>query len=465
MPHSIPHKWSKKTRKLDFKNEMCIGCHRSLTLLSTNLQCKAKNCGQKVHEECIDKVKNNCGLTVEHFKFFWMKIHTVQGSKSQRNGVSSKIWPEPNTTTLDEEDLDATDMPISVPTNLSATNDSDTTLKSLVLEEKVSSKRLLFDGIELPEFEGIGCYRGKFHTTSIKTNDEVDVKEFIGRGRFGEVRRGQFHEEIVIKFLNMDHVEEAGRGKALYNDTTSFRETRHPNIALFKGYMIDKNIYALIIQDCKDCSLHRLIHGDPSNDSRMKSNSLEYSQTLSFAQQICLGMQYLKARNIIHKDLRTKNIFVDGKKIIITDYGLFNMARLQYPKRNHGYLVSENWTTYLAPELIRSLNSTFSPLPFSYKTDIYSFGTCLYEMFFRKFPFENEAWERRIFFIGRGVKASFKGFNVNRVLTGIITKCWDINPEVRNEFEEIHKKLNDVPKKHVTRSPSFPSPKSYESIF
>ena len=45
------------------------------------------------------------------------------------------------------------------------------------------------------------------------------------------------------------------------------------------------------------------------------------------AQQIAQGMGYLHHRGIIHKDLKTKNIFLENGRAIITDFGLVNVAR------------------------------------------------------------------------------------------------------------------------------------------
>jgi serine/threonine protein kinase len=46
------------------------------------------------------------------------------------------------------------------------------------------------------------------------------------------------------------------------------------------------------------------------------------------------GMSYLHTRHILHKDLRSKNIFISERKAIkITDFGIFNVKRLSYPKR------------------------------------------------------------------------------------------------------------------------------------
>lgn len=40
------------------------------------------------------------------------------------------------------------------------------------------------------------------------------------------------------------------------------------------------------------------------------------------------GMGYLHARGIIHKDLKTKNIFLENGKVVITDFGLFSVTKL-----------------------------------------------------------------------------------------------------------------------------------------
>ena len=51
------------------------------------------------------------------------------------------------------------------------------------------------------------------------------------------------------------------------------------------------------------------------------------NKTVILAQQIAQGMGYLHHRNIVHKDLKTKNIFLENGKAIITDFGLVNVTR------------------------------------------------------------------------------------------------------------------------------------------
>ena len=50
------------------------------------------------------------------------------------------------------------------------------------------------------------------------------------------------------------------------------------------------------------------------------------------------GMGYLHARGIVHKDLKSKNVFLENSKVVITDFGLFNVTRLCHGNRLVNYL-------------------------------------------------------------------------------------------------------------------------------
>ena len=52
------------------------------------------------------------------------------------------------------------------------------------------------------------------------------------------------------------------------------------------------------------------------------------------AEQIAQGMGYLHHRGIVHKDLKSKNIFIENGRAIITDFGLVNVARRLCARHN-----------------------------------------------------------------------------------------------------------------------------------
>lgn len=53
------------------------------------------------------------------------------------------------------------------------------------------------------------------------------------------------------------------------------------------------------------------------------------NRTISIACQIAKGMGYLHAKGIVHRDLKTRNIFVEANsRVVIGDFGVFNFVRL-----------------------------------------------------------------------------------------------------------------------------------------
>ena len=59
------------------------------------------------------------------------------------------------------------------------------------------------------------------------------------------------------------------------------------------------------------------------------------NKIILIAQQIALGMGYLHHKGIVHKDLKTKNIFLENGRAIITDFGLVNVAQRLCSRHKH----------------------------------------------------------------------------------------------------------------------------------
>lgn len=109
----------------------------------------------------------------------------------------------------------------------------------------------------------------------------------------------------------------------------------------------------------------------------------------NIAQQISNGMGYLHAKEIVHKDLTTKNVFLENCRVVITDFGLFSATKMEY--NSNGLHIPNNWLCYLAPELIRGIKQTqtaHDELQFSKASDVYAFGTIWYELLSGEFPFK-----------------------------------------------------------------------------
>ncbi|CAJ0596855.1 unnamed protein product [Cylicocyclus nassatus] len=283
-------------------------------------------------------------------------------------------------------------------------------------------------------------------------------KNAVVHGRFGYVQRGYHFGDVAIKFLNMNHVEEARRLDEFKSEVAAHKNTRHDNIVLFLGYCLEADKYGIVMSYCKGPSLHYLLHE--------KSEPLDIGAALVIATQICQGVSYLHQKKIIHKDLRSKNIFIESKnKVVITDFGLFSMGRLRYPRRNNAIWTPSHWLAYLAPELIRLIDEECSDLPFTESTDVFAFSTIWFELLTSSFPFAGECSDRIIWMVGNGLKAPLYNMNASPDVKELLLRCWSFTDTNRPSFTEILAALNALPRKRLDRSPSFPAIRSYESIF
>ena len=79
----------------------------------------------------------------------------------------------------------------------------------------------------------------------------------------------------------------------------------------------DSNILSCI-RFCKGNTLYKCIH--------VWSEPFHQDKNINIAKQIALAMGYLHARSIVHKNLNTRNIFLEKDKVVITDTGLSSLS-------------------------------------------------------------------------------------------------------------------------------------------
>ncbi|XP_076062755.1 kinase suppressor of ras isoform X2 [Oratosquilla oratoria] len=293
--------------------------------------------------------------------------------------------------------------------------------------------------------------------------DELHHGEVIGRGRFGIVYSGNWHGQVAIKELHMDYVNEEKTLEAFKAEVSTFRKTRHENLVLFMGACMKPPSLAIVTSLCKGMTLYKHIH--------VMKDKFNMSKTIHFSQQILQGMGYLHARGIVHKDLKTKNIFIENGKVVITDFGLFNVTRLCHNNRRGNWLsIPPGWLCYLSPEIMRSLRVAQKQdenLPFTTYSDIYAFGTVWYELLCGEWPHRGLPPEAIIWQVGRGMKPSLAHLQASRDVKDILMACWSFCPTDRPEFSALQQNLKKIPRKRLARSPSHPIhlSRSAESVF
>ncbi|XP_068011022.1 kinase suppressor of Ras 1 isoform X2 [Melanerpes formicivorus] len=272
--------------------------------------------------------------------------------------------------------------------------------------------------------------------------EQIELGDPIGQGRWGKVYKGKWHGEVAIRLLeidgnNQDHL------KLFKKEVMNYRQTRHENVVLFMGACMNPPHLAIITSFCKGRTLHSFVR-DPKI-------SLDINKTRQIAQEIIKGMGYLHAKGIVHKDLKSKNVFYDNGKVVITDFGLFGISGVvQEGRRENELKLPHDWLCYLAPEIVREMapGKDEDKLPFSKAADIYAFGTVWYELQAREWPFKSQPAEALIWQIGsgEGVRQVLATVSLGKEVNEILSACWSFDLSERPSFTVLMDMLEKLPK-------------------
>uniref|UniRef100_A0AAQ5ZAR5 Kinase suppressor of ras 1b n=1 Tax=Amphiprion ocellaris TaxID=80972 RepID=A0AAQ5ZAR5_AMPOC len=272
--------------------------------------------------------------------------------------------------------------------------------------------------------------------------EQLQLGELIGKGRWGKVHKGRWHGEVAIRLLeidgnNQDHL------KVFKKEVMNYRQTRHENVVLFMGACMAPPHLAIITSFCKGLTLYTVV--------RERGHMLDINKTRQIAQEIVKGMGYLHAKGIIHKDLKSKNVFYDSNKVVITDFGLFGMSGVvQEGRRKNVLQIPQGWIYYLAPEIVQKISPEVDEdqLPFSNAADVYAFGTIWYELQTGDWPITNQPVEAKIWLVGsnEGIRKVLAEANLGKEVTEILSACWSSKADDRPTFTQLADMLDRLPK-------------------
>ncbi|XP_006865527.1 PREDICTED: kinase suppressor of Ras 2 [Chrysochloris asiatica] len=272
--------------------------------------------------------------------------------------------------------------------------------------------------------------------------EQLEMGELIGKGRFGQVYHGRWHGEVAIRLIDIERDNE-DQLKAFKREVMAYRQTRHENVVLFMGACMSPPHLAIITSLCKGRTLYSVVR-----DAKVV---LDVNKTRQIAQEIVKGMGYLHAKGILHKDLKSKNVFYDNGKVVITDFGLFSISGvLQAGRREDKLRIQNGWLCHLAPEIIRQLSpdTEEDKLPFSKHSDVFAFGTIWYELHAREWPFKSQPAEAIIWQMGTGMKPNLSQIGMGKEISDILLFCWAFEQEERPTFTKLMDMLERLPKRN-----------------
>lgn len=204
---------------------------------------------------------------------------------------------------------------------------------------------------------------------------EYDIQRVIGRGTYGEVHLvtcKKDRKQYVIKKMALVKASAKER-KAAEQEAKLLSDLRHPNIVSYKDSFESESGHLYIVMGfAEGGDLYTKLR-----EHREKKDPLTEQQTVRWYIQICMALQYLHGKRILHRDLKTQNIFLTKTNMIkVGDLGIAKV--LESASDMATTLIGTPY--YMSPEL-------FSNRPYNHKSDVWALGCCMYEMVTLKHAF------------------------------------------------------------------------------
>ncbi|XP_078374560.1 uncharacterized protein LOC144658102 isoform X2 [Oculina patagonica] len=277
-------------------------------------------------------------------------------------------------------------------------------------------------------------------------SEELKVTRELGEGQYGVVQLGLWKpqngaNEKFVAIKSIKNTAFDGVLKSVLEEARTMQKLAHTNIVKMYGITLpfgDEPL-KLVTEFASYGSLEDNLKNRESDVCRLSSLS-------KFAVQVAEGMNYLASKNLVHRDLSTRNILVFEPDLVkISDFGLARTLEGGAAKEItvHRRLA----VAWLPPEAIRDNM-------FTLYSDVWSYGITLWEMFsFGEQPWANLSLTQiKVMISNEPTKHLNKPEACPDGFYEIMQGCWEPDPANRPTFEYISNRVSQLqPKVGITK--------------
>ncbi len=208
------------------------------------------------------------------------------------------------------------------------------------------------------------------------TLGQHEILEELGRGGMGMVFKGrdsQLERLVALKVLSPELAHDAEFRQRFVQEARAASVMNHPNIATLYQIGEEKDVVYISME---------YVDGENLRTWRTR-NANELNTQLQLAIQVARALAHAHNKKIVHRDVKSDNILVTQENTAkIMDFGLAKtLTNTELHLTRTGTTLGT--LSYMSPEQASGLNT-------DHRTDIFSFGVVLYELFSGRLPFAGD---------------------------------------------------------------------------
>ncbi|CAF0752326.1 unnamed protein product [Adineta steineri] len=291
---------------------------------------------------------------------------------------------------------------------------------------KVSNGKISTTTIKRSSVPSVTAQKRKSLQLTLISQNQIKQTAKLGEGEFGEVYEGFYREDlnnpvgtpVAIKILK----------EYSYSAKQDFlREAEH--MATLNHHCIC-TLYGIV--DSNDDSMMMVIEllllGSMLDYLWKHKHSIAESRLKLWASQIVDGMAYMERKGIVHRDLAARNILMQSTdQVKISDFGLSRRIDADVYMQKSDSKIPVKW---YAPEAI-------SIGKFTTKSDVWSFGITLWEMFsYAATPYGDMSGTDVYYYLQHGKRLE-RPSRCPSSIYQIMLKCWEWDEKKRPTFSQL----------------------------
>ncbi|XP_013145403.1 PREDICTED: ALK tyrosine kinase receptor-like [Papilio polytes] len=272
------------------------------------------------------------------------------------------------------------------------------------------------------------------------SRESLKLVKALGQGAFGEVYQGLYRHrtgDTVEMPVAVKTLPELSTGQAesdFLMEAAIMAKFNHPNVVHLIGVCFDRHPRFIVLELLAGGDLKNFLR--ESRPKPERASALTMKDLILCSLDVCKGSRYLEGLRFIHRDIAARNCLLTsrgpGRVVKIADFGMArDVYRAEYYKKGGKAMLPIKW---MPPE-------AYIDGVFTIKTDVWSFGVLLWEVFSLGMMPYTGCTNREVMEMVSGGGRLEKPYGCPQEIYRLMCECWNPNPVERPAFAQMFDRL------------------------